>query len=1027
MNLAEWTVRHPLPVWSAAVLMFAGGIAAYFQLPRFEDPEFTIKQAQVVTRYPGASPEEVSKEVSDCVENAIQEMGQLKQLEARSQRGLSIVTAEMRNTCRKRDLPQIWDELRNKVDTAARSLPQGAGAPEVIDDYGDVYGAFFAITGKGADSVRLHEFARSLQKKLLHAQDVKRITLFAVPPEAIYVSLDRTRLGRLGIAPQTIFELLKTRNPVTDEGWIAAGKEWLPIRLDAGINTLESLRKMVISSREGRIITLGDIAEIRSGLLDPPEKMLYFNGQRAIGLGVSTRAGGNVVHTGDSLKQQLDRLSSGFPAEIKVHEISSQAETVRQAISSFAVNLVESVLIVIAVLLLFMGLKSGLIIGFVLLLTIAGTLMLMNYSGIPLQRISLGALIIALGMLVDNAIVITEGMMIRIRGGQDKLQAAREVTAQTQLPLLGATVIAVTAFAAIGLSDDSTGEFCGSLFQVLLISLSLSWLTAVTITPLLCCYAFRPGPYPEEVPYRSAFFHGYKNCLSWVLRHRIIAIIILVMLFVAGLAAFNKIGRNFFPDSTRPQFLVDIRLPYGTSIYETDRASAEVESYVRTLPGVSDITRCVGGGTLRFILTYAPEEPDTGFAQLLVNVSNYREIPALIDRIYAHAREKFPHYGVLPYRFRLGPGATGSIQARFLGGTPDELHRLGEETMQIMRANPNARAIYTDWRNRIKVVTPVFSEERAERAGITRQQASDAIRESFEGLPVGSFRDGEQLIPIYARAPKSTPVGDFGEGIQVWSPAAGRMVPLSQFFDKTRIEWIDPVIIERDRVTALTVKCDPAHGLSSALLKELRPRIEKLKRPPGCTLEWGGEYENSTDASNSLYVRIPPFALLMILTVLFLFNSMRKTLVVWLCVPLTITGVAAGLLWSGQPFGFMAMLGVLSLSGMLIKNEIVLIDEIGLRLKTPDRPAGTLLQEASASRIRPVLMAALTTILGMLPLVTDAFFAAMAVTIMCGLTFACIVTLFAVPLLYAVFYRIGNKTVFSVPEVEKRRKRFMLL
>ena len=1013
MNPAEWSVRHPLPAWSAAVLMFAGGIAACFQLPRFEDPEFTIKQAQVITRYPGASPEEVSREVTDCVENAIQEMGQLKQLDSRSLRGLSIVTAEMRNTCRKQDLPQIWDELRNKIDTAARSRPQGAQVPEVVDDYGDVYGAFFAVTGQGADSVRLHEFARSLQKKLLRAEDVKRVTLFAVPPEAVYVSLDRTRLGRLGIAPQTIFDLLRARNPVTDEGWLRTGNEWLPIRLDAGINTLDSLRQMVISSRNGKIITLGDIAEVRSGLLDPPEKMLYFNGLRAIGLGVSTRSGGNVVHTGDSLKRLLDRLSPEFPAEIKVETISSQAETVRQAITSFAVNLLESVLIVIGVLLLFMGLKSGLIIGFVLLLTIAGTLMLMNYYGIPLQRISLGALIIALGMLVDNAIVITEGMMVRIRAGQDKLEAAREVTAQTQLPLLGATAIAITAFAAIGLSDDSTGEFCGSLFQVLLISLSLSWLTAVTVTPLLCCYAFRPGPDPETDPYRSGFFLIYKSWLDWTLRHRIVSITLLIVLFIAGLMMFSRVGRNFFPDSTRAQFLVDIRLPYGTSIYETDRAAAEVESYVRTLPGVGDITRCVGGGALRFILTYAPEEPDTGYAQLLVNVRDYRKIPALIGRIYEHAREKFPHYGVIPYRFRLGPGAAGSIQARFLGGTRDELRQLGEETMRIMRANPNARAIYTDWRNRIKVITPVFSEERAGRAGITRQQASDAIRESFEGLPVGSFRDGEQLIPIYARAPRSLPDRDFGEGIQVWSPAANRMVPLSQFFDATLIEWIDPVIVHRDRVEALTVKCDPVHGLSSTLLQELRPKIEKLKRPPGCTLEWGGEYENSTDASNALYVRIPPFALLMVLIVLFLFNSVRKTLVVWLCVPLTVTGVAAGLLWSGQPFGFMAMLGVLSLSGMLIKNAIVLIDEIGLRLQTRDRPAATLLLEASASRIRPVLMAALTTILGMLPLIADAFFAAMAVTIMAGLTFACAVTLFAVPLLYACFFRIrpNGKTI----------------
>ncbi len=1007
MNPAVWTVRRPLPAWSLVIVMFAGGIAACFQLPRFEDPEFTIKQAQVVTRYPGASPNEVAQEVTDGIENAIQEMGQLKQLESRSLCGLSIVTAEMRDTCRKRDLPQIWDELRNKVDNIRSSLPPGVETPQVIDDYGDVYGAFFAVTGKGAGSVRLHEFARSLQKKLLRAEDVKRITLFAVPPEAVYVTLDRTRMGRLGIEPETIFQLLRDRNPVTDEGWISSGKEWLPIRMDAGSDTLDSLRKLIIPNKDGRIISLGDIAEIRSGLRNPPERMLYFNGQRAIGLGVSTRSGGNVVRTGDSLRRMLDSLAPAFPAEMKIQTISSQAETVRSAVNSFAVNLVESVLIVIGVLLVFMGLKSGLIIGFVLLLTIAGTLMLMNFFGIPLQRISLGALIIALGMLVDNAIVIAEGMMVRIHSGEDKLKAAREITAQTQIPLLGATAIAVTAFAAIGLSDDSTGEFCGSLFQVLLISLSLSWLTAVTITPLLCCYAFRPGLDQDGSPYHSGFFRYYKKLLGGALQHRAAAVAVLILLFAAGLWGFSRTGRNFFPDSTRAQFLVDIRLPYGTSIYETNRAAAEVESYVKTLSGVGSITRCVGGGTLRFILTYAPEEPDTGFAQLLVNVRSYHQIPMLIEQIYEHSRKCFPDYGVVPYRFRLGPGASGSIQARFLGGTNEELRNLAEETMRIMRSNPNARAIYTDWRERMKVIAPVFSEERASRAGITRQQASDVIREAFEGLPCGTFRDGEQLIPIYARAPRPPQGAAFSDGLQVWSPIAGKMLPLSQFFDTTRIDWMDPVIVQRDRVSAITVKCDPVHGLSSDLLKELRPKIEALPRPRGCTLEWGGEYENSADASRALFVRIPPFALLMVLILLFLFNSVRKSLVVWLCVPLALTGVAGGLLWSGQPFGFMAMLGVLSLSGMLIKNSIVLIDEIDLRLKSGRDTAGTLLLDASASRIRPILMASLTTVLGMLPLITDAFFAAMAVTIMAGLTFACVATLFAVPLLYACFYRIS--------------------
>jgi len=1007
VNPAQWSVRHPLPVWALTAAVFAGGIAACFQLPRFEDPEFTIKQAQVITRYPGASPEEVAGEVTERVETAIQEMGQLKRLESRSMEGLSIVTAEMRDTCSKRELPQVWNELRNKIGDMRSALPEGADMPQVIDDYGDVYGAFFAVTGKGADSVRLSEFARSLQKKLLRAEDVKRITLFAVPPEAVYVTLDRTRLGRFGIPPEKIFELLRSRNPVTDEGWIAVGKEWLPIRLDARTDSLDSLRKLVISNTGGQLITLGDIAQVRSGLLDPPEKMLYFNGQRAIGLGVSTRSGGNVVRTGESLAKHLAALAPGFPAEMRVQTISSQAESVRKAIRAFAVNLIESVLIVIGVLLMFMGLKSALIIGFVLLLTIAGTLTVMNGFGIPLQRISLGALIIALGMLVDNAIVVTEGLMVRIQGGQDKLAAVREVTAQTQLPLLGATAIAVTAFAAIGLSDDSTGEFCGSLFQVLLISLSLSWLTAVTITPLLCCYAFRTGPDAEENPCKSGFFRGYQSLLTEILRHRTITVIVLILLLAAGLWVFSHVGRNFFPASTRAQFLVDIRLPYGTSIYETNRAAAEVESYVKTLSGVTDITRCVGGGALRFILTYAPEEPDTGFAQLLVGVRDYRNIPALIDRICAHSNRYFPHYGVIPYKFRLGPGATGSIQVRFVGGSRDELRNLAEEAMRIMRTDPNARAIHTDWRERIKVIAPVFAEERASRAGITRQQVSDAIREAYEGLPAGTFRDGDRLIPIYARAPRPAPGTAFGDGIQVWSSSAGKMIPLPQFFNATRIDWIDPVIVQRDRVPAVTVKCDPVHGLSSALFDRLRPEIEALKRPTGCTLEWGGEHEDSADASKALYVRIPPFALLMVLILLFLFNSVRKSLVVWLCVPLSVTGVAAGLLWSGQPFGFMALLGVLSLSGMLIKNAIVMIDEIDLRLRSDSAPPSRLLLEASASRIRPVLMAALTTILGMLPLIADAFFAAMAVTIMAGLTFACAVTLFAVPLFYSCFYRIG--------------------
>ncbi|MBO7148195.1 MAG: efflux RND transporter permease subunit, partial [Lentisphaeria bacterium] len=918
-SLTVFAVTKPLLTWSVTILVLIAGIMAYYQLPRYEDPEFTIKQAQIITEYPGASPEETMQEVTDKIETAVQEMEQLKELRSKSYRGRSIVTAEMRDIYNKKSLPQIWDELRNKVSGAEPGLPRGAQKPEILDDYGDVYGAFFALTGKNVSSVRLHEFARFLQKKLLIAEDVKRIALFAIPQDVVYVSLNRERIGQLGIAPEKIFAQLKERNLVTDEGWISFGGEWLPVKMENGSQSLESLRKLVIADQNGVQITLGDLAEIRSALKDPPETMLYYNGIRAIGIGVSTRLNGNVVKTGRSLRKELQKMAPEFPAEMQIQTISSQEQSVTRAVDAFTENLIEAVIIVFAVLMLFMGLKSGILIGFVLLLTIAGTLAVMNCYSIPLQRISLGALIIALGMLVDNAIVITEAMMIRIRNGEDKLRAAAEVTGQTQLPLLGATAIAVTAFAAIGLSEDSTGEFCGSLFYVLLISLFLSWITAITITPLLCCYVFKTEKRADApAAYTSPFFNGYRKFLNMSLHHRGAVVILLVLLLLAGMYAFTKVGKNFFPDSTRDQFIVDMRLPGGTGIHTTNQAAAEVEKYIRTLSGTTNITRCVGSGTLRFILTYAPEEPDPAFAQLLVDVEDYKMIPALIRKIQQYGDENHPDWGIDPYKFRLGPGANGAIQARFSGGTSQQLRDLAEQTMQIMRKNPNTRAIRTDWRNPVKVLQPVFSEERAGRAGVTVTAASEAIKESFEGLQIGVFRDGDQAVPIIARAPTARQKVDFFDSIMVWSPTANRMIPLAQLFDGTKIEWMNPVIVRKNRVPTITVYCDPFNGLSSTLLDELRPQIEALPLPPGCSLEWGGEYEKSRDASGALYSKIPPFAALMVLILLFMFNSVRKSLIIWICVPLAVTGVSAGLLMTGEPFGFMAMLGFLSLSGMLI-------------------------------------------------------------------------------------------------------------
>lgn len=1011
MNIAEWSIRKPLLTWTFTVMVMIAGIIAYYKLPRLEDPEFTIKEAQIVTSYPGASPRETAQEVTSQIEEAVQQMGQLKEIQSKSSYGLSIVRAEMLDKYNKDSLPQVWDELRNKIADSYTSLPPGASMPRVIDDYGDVYGAFYALTGKGATNVQLHEFAKYLQKQLLFAQDVKKIELFGVLPEALYVTLHREKMGTLGIAPEDIYKILKERNLVTNEGWVGIGGEWLPIKMDAGNITPEAIRNIVITRSTDRLITLEDIATVTLTKKEPPSEMLFFNGEPAVGIGISTVSGGNVVTMGESIQEKLRELEPMFPAEMKLHTVSMQSDTVSEAVKGFVENLVEAVVIVIVVLLVFMGLKSGLLIGFVLFLTICGTLFVMNYFQIALQRVSLGALIIALGMLVDNAIVITEGMMIRIRQGEDKIKAAREVVGQTMWPLLGATAIAVTAFGAIGLSEDSTGEFCGSLFYVLLISLTLSWITAITITPLLCYHSFRKDKAGADGktadPYDKPVFRAYRNMLMFALAHKTGTVILMAVILVLSIWGFRYVDKNFFPASTRPQFLIDIRLPYGVNIASTNDKTAEIENYVKTLPEVTDISRFIGGGALRFILTYAPEEPDTGFGQLLVSVKDWREIDGLIERIHEYSKIHFSDVSVIPYKFRLGPGANGAIQARFSGNDPNVLRSLADQAMDIMRKNPNARAIYTDWRDRMKVIRPVFSEPRASRAGISEQEASDAIRENFEGLPIGTFRDGDELIPIIARADDKLRSIENFSNIMIWSPNAKKMIPLTQLFDRTNIIWEDPIIVQRDRIPTITVKCDPVKGLASNLFNELRPQIQRIKLPPGYKLEWGGEYEDSENASNGVFSKLPPFAVIMVLILLFMFNSVKQSLTVWLTVPLAMIGVTCGLLLTGQPFGFMALLGFLSLSGMLIKNAIILIDEINTQLKNGKEPLPAVV-DSSVSRMRPVAMAAFTTVLGMLPLIFDAFFAAMAVTIMFGLTFACVLTLIVVPVLYAMFYRIGK-------------------
>jgi multidrug efflux pump subunit AcrB len=1005
MDIAGFAIRNRVSTLVMTFLFLGGGLSVYQDLSRLEDPEFTIKDALVITPYPGASATEVAEEVSDELEIAVQQMSQLDEVVSKSDRDLSTLTVSIKNNFDGAALPQIWDELRRKVSDAQKNLPPGAGPSIVIDDYGDVYGLFVAIYGPEYSYAELKKFVDLLRRELLLVDGVAKIASYGERREVIYVELDRDRMSQMGISPQAIFDELRKRNAIVDAGRVRVGGEFIAIEQTGVVSSIEELEATLIRGGDAQIY-LRDVATVRRGYVDPPDHLIRYDGQTAIGLGISTVTGGNVIKLGRALSARMKELLPQAPLGMEFGVVSLQSETVDVAISGFVLSLIEAVAIVIAVLLLFMGVRSGLLIGFILVVTICGTFILMGAMEVALERISLGALIIALGMLVDNAIVVVDGMLIRLNRGEDAKQAASEVVGQTAVPLFGATVIAVLAFAAIGTSDDSTGEFCRSLFQVVLASLMLSWLTAVTVTPLLCVMFLKPESSggDDSDPYGSGFYLSFKALLRGCIRLRWLTLSIVGAAFSLAIWGFQFVEQSFFPQSTRPQFSVDFWLPQGTHIDETQRQVEAVERYLLEQEEITHVTSLIGKGGLRFLLTYTPEKLNSAYAQLLVDVEDHRTINGLIDRIETHLAAEFPDALAYGAKFQLGPGSTGKIQARFVGPDPNVLRALATQTQAIMHADTNSKAIRTDWRQRVKVIQPVIAEVQANLNGIQRPDIADALRQGFQGVTTGIYREGDLLIPIIARAraEQQSDVENI-QNLQIWSPAAEAMISLRQVVLSFETTFEDEIVMRKDRKPTLIVFCDPISGPASKLFGRLRPQIEAIELPDGYVLEWGGEYEDSGDAQAALAGGLPLFILFMVVTTIALFNSLRQPLVIWLNVPLAVIGVTAGLLFTGNPFGFMALLGFLSLMGMLIKNAIVLVDEINVQEATGKNLIDAIV-DATASRLRPVAMAASTTALGMIPLVLDAFFVAMAVTIIAGLVVATVLTMLVLPVFYSVVF-----------------------
>jgi multidrug efflux pump subunit AcrB len=1030
MNIAESCIKNRVATLTVTVVLLFGGYHAFLKLGRLEDPEFTIKEAQVITQYPGATAAEVAEEVTDVLETSIQQLGQLKKVTSISKPGLSIIRAEMKDHYDKTTLPQVWDELRRKVNDAQPKLPPGASKSVVNDDYGDVYGVLLAVYGDGFSYAELLEYAKTLRRELLLVQDVAKVILYGDQQEVIYLDIPRARLAQLGIPPDLIRLTLSAQNQVAPAGNVEIGDQYVRINPTGEFTSLEDLGNLLIlqSDQTNTKLYLRDIADIKRAYVDPPMNIMRFNGHRAIGLGISTVKGGNVVDMGTALKKRMAELMPEIPAGIEFGYVAVQADTVSKSIGDFLINLIEAVLIVLVVLLISMGMRSGLIIGFVLMLVILATFMIMNVYGVMLERVSLGALIIALGMLVDNAIVIVEGIQVGIQRKQDPIRTAGAIVKQTMLPLLAATFVAVLAFAPIGASQDKTGEYCRSLFQVLMYSLLLSWVLAITVTPLLSVMFLKSGAAKDggdnTDPYNKGFFRVYRRFLEFCIRFRGFVIGLLAVLLVASFFGFQFVSKSFFPPSTRPQFMVHCWLREGTHILRTEAEVEKLEKFLLEQKGVTSLSSFVGQGAPRFLLTYQPEEPDSAYGLLVVSVTDYKAIPALFETLKTYARESAPDAHIYARKFVLGPGEPQKIQFRFRGYDLNVLRRLAEETKAVLRADGNIADITDDWRDRVPVVRPLVAETAARNAGLTRVLIAAALEQTFDGRLAGNYRERDLLLPILMRSPavERNDVANL-QDIRIWSPVADRSIPLAQVMARYETGSEDNIVRRRNRLPTITVKCDPWVGQAAPAFAAVRPKVEQrfeeLKKEldlTGYSLEFGGEYEDSADAQSALNSKMLPIVLAMILILIVLFNSIRQAAVIFATVPLAIIGVTTGLLSFGQPFGFMALLGALSLSGMIIKNAVVLIDEINLNLSLGKSPYDSVV-EAGVSRIRPVLNAAITTVFGVIPLAFDPFFAAMAVTIMVGLSFATVLTLVVVPIIYTMLYRIPAGRRARAPDV----------
>ncbi|KLV03705.1 transporter [Photobacterium aquae] len=1002
INLAEFAIRQRTFVLFFTVLSIIAGLYAYYDLGKLEDPSFTVKTAVVVTLYPGASAEEVEQQVTDTIETKLQEMGELNRLRSLSRPGISMVFVDLKESLNSAKLPQQWDLLRRKVNDVKLSLPASAQISIVQDEFSEVYGMLFSIHSRDASPEQLRRYAEDLQRQLKTVKGIKKIELHGVQPRTVYIDMPDERLAQYGLSTAQVWHQLSTQNMTFDAGLFEAGRERIRIQQSGELRSLDDIRNLVIKSGISELgsglIRLGDIADVTMGYQTPALTENRYNGEPAVTLAVSPVEGINVVSLGDTIHGIINQYEAKLPLGVNISTVAYQPEEVQKAIDNFVGNLLESVAIVFVVLLIFMGFKSAAIVGSSLLLTILLTLIYMNIAGIDLHRVSLGTFILALGMLVDNAIVITDMIAVKLNQGIERTKAAVDSVKETAIPLLGATVIAIMGASPVLFSKTDAAEFSSSVFLIIASSLLLSWLVAMTVTALMCWLFIRP-----TTANHAAKDSYYKQLVNWTVDNPIKTLCSLIPLVLVTAIAVPYVAVNFIPQSDRAIIFLDYWLPNGAKIEQTSADMKKIEDWLLEQPEVSSISSAVGASVPRFSVTVEPEPIDPAYGQILINTQGYASITPLIARGDSWLATHFPDAQPRFRALKLATSDKFAVEVRFSGPDPVVLHRLADQAKTIMAAHPETKYVRDDWRQQSKVLLPVINQDKARRAGINRADIAFAMRRASSGMPLGQMNLNDELIPIQLRAAEQSMASL--ETLPVKSLLGLHTVPLGQVVDGFELHPEESMIWRRDRVRTMTAQAGVDRSSTPARVRNaIKADIEAIPLPAGYHMEWGGEYYDEHKAVVDIFDQLPKAMLLMVIILVAMFNGFKQPMIILATLPLAATGATFALLGFGKPFGFMALIGAITLTGMIIKNGIVLMDQIELE-RRQGQSLDQAIKTATLNRTMAISMGALTTALGMIPLLTDLLFDQMAATIIGGLAAATVLSLFVMPALYRLAYR----------------------